>query len=175
VGSPLIEIGDPTHVEVIAEFLSQDAVRMRAGQSATIENWGGAPLAAAIERIEPVARMKVSALGVEEQRTNVILQFTDGKAAASLGHDYRVDARVAVEEARGVVRAPLGALFRQGEQWQTYKVVEGRAVLTNVEVGIADTDFRAITAGLNAADVVIAFPATTIGNGVRVVARASAP
>jgi HlyD family secretion protein len=116
VGSPLIEIGDPTHVEVIAEFLSQDAVRMRAGQSATIENWGGVPLAAAIERIEPVARMKVSALGVEEQRTNVILQFTDGKAAASLGHDYRVDARVAVEEARGVVRAPLGALFRQGKQ-----------------------------------------------------------
>ncbi|MEZ5459475.1 MAG: HlyD family efflux transporter periplasmic adaptor subunit, partial [Steroidobacteraceae bacterium] len=72
-GTPLIEIGDPSRLEVVAEFLSQDAVRMRAGAPATIDNWGGPPLAARVERIEPVARTKVSALGVEEQRTNVVL------------------------------------------------------------------------------------------------------
>src|SRR5690606_12671203 len=93
-GTPLILIGDPSHVEVVAEFLSQDAVKMQPGAAATIENWGGAPLAATVERIEPVARLKISALGVEEQRTNVILQFNDPAAAARLGHDYRVDARV---------------------------------------------------------------------------------
>jgi HlyD family secretion protein len=171
VGSPLIEIGDPSHVEVIAEFLSQDAVRMRAGQPATIENWGGPPLAATVERIEPVARMKVSALGVEEQRTNVILQFTESGAARTLGHDFRVDARIAVEEAKDVVRAPLGALFRRGEQWSAYKVHEGRAVLTDVKTGIADTHHRVITDGLAAGDVVILFPGSTINNGLRVTAR----
>ena len=95
------------------------------GQTATIENWGGAPLAATVERIEPVARTKISALGVEEQRTNVILQFTDREAAQRLGHDYRVDARVVVDTSVNAVRAPLGALFRRGQQWSVYQVVEG--------------------------------------------------
>ena len=128
-GSPLLEIGDASHVEVVAEFLSQDAVRMRPGQRAFIENWGGAPLAATVERVEPVARMKVSALGVEEQRTNVILQFEDRQAAKTLGHDYRVDARVVVEEQPDAVRLPLGAMFRHGEGWATYTIERGRARL----------------------------------------------
>lgn len=171
VGSPLIEIGDRGHIEVVAEFLSQDAVRMRPGQSASIDNWGGEPLAATVDRIEPVARMKVSALGVEEQRTNVVLQFVDRNAAAALGHDYRVDARVAVDEARNVVRAPLGALFRHGTGWAVYKVVDGRTSLTEVTTGIADTNYRQITSGLRAGDQVVLFPGSNIGNGQRVTPR----
>ena len=108
VGTPIVEVGDPSHVEVIAEFLSQDAVRMRPGQTASIENWGGAPLPATVDRVEPVARTKISALGVEEQRTNVILQFKDQKQAQQLGHDFRVDARVVVDDPNNAVRAPLG-------------------------------------------------------------------
>lgn len=168
VGTPLITIGDPSHIEVVAEFLSQDAVRMKPGATAQIENWGGPPLAATVERIEPVARLKVSALGVEEQRTNVILQFSDASQAAGLGHDYRVDARVTVEEAPGATRAPLGALFRRGAGWAVYKVVDGRAVLTEVTTGIADTDYRVVTAGLAAGDTVILFPGDTIHDGLRV-------
>jgi HlyD family secretion protein len=172
-GSPLIEIGDRDHVEVVAEFLSQDAVRMRPGQKATIENWGGAPLAAEVERIEPVARLKVSALGVEEQRTNVVLQFADRAAASALGHEFRVDVRVVVENAGNVMRAPLGALFRQGEGWAVYKVVDGRARLTEVAIGVADSNYRQITGGLSAGDQVLLFPANTIKDGQMVVQRAA--
>jgi HlyD family secretion protein len=171
VGSPLIEIGDRGHVEVVAEFLSQDAVRMRAGQKATIENWGGAPLAATVDRVEPVARLKVSALGVEEQRTNVVLQFVDRAAASALGHEFRVDVRVAVEDAGNVLRAPLGALFRHDAGWAVYKVVDGRVQLVEVTTGIADTNYRQITGGLSAGDQVLLFPGSTIREGQRVTQR----
>lgn len=170
-GSPIVELGDPTHVEVVAEFLSQDAVRMRPGQAAFIENWGGSPLPATVDRIEPVARMKVSALGVEEQRTNVILQFTDRDAARRLGHDYRVDARVVVEEVKDAVRVPLGAMFRQGDGWAVYRIVDGRAVLTPLATGIADDDFRVVTEGVEAGAQVILFPGSAVAQGQRVRAR----
>lgn len=170
-GSPLVQVGDPSHIEVVAEFLSQDAVRMRPGQHAFIENWGGAPLPATVDRVEPVAHLKVSALGVEEQRTNVILQFDDPAAGQSFGHDFRVDARVAVEEQSNALRVPLGALFRQGDGWATYKVVDGRAVLTQVETGIPDENFRVVTSGLELGDIVILFPGPEVGDGARVASR----
>jgi HlyD family secretion protein len=172
-GTPLVEVGDPTFIEVVAEFLSQDAVRMTPGAPARIENWGGPPLAASVYRVEPVARTKVSALGVEEQRTNVILHFADRQAASQLGHDFRVDARVVIETAPDALRAPLGALFRQGEGWAVYRVVDGRARLTPVETGIADGTWRVITGGLAEGDSVVNFPAGTLVDGARVVARES--
>src|SRR5688572_18675690 len=116
-GTPIVEVGDPNLVEVVAEFLSQDAVRMQPGARAQIENWGGTPLPAVVDRVEPVARTKISALGVEEQRTNVILQFTEAATDKPQAHDFRVDARVVVSEAKNALRAPLGALFRRGEGW----------------------------------------------------------
>jgi len=170
-GSPLLEIGDPSHVEVVAEFLSQDAVRMRKGQRAFIENWGGPPLAAKVDRVEPVARMKVSALGVEEQRTNVILQFDDRAAAQALGHDYRVDARVVVEEQPDAVRVPLGALFRHDEGWATYRVVDGHAVLAPLATGIADDVHRVATQGVAAGDTVVLFPGNAVTDGQSVARR----
>ncbi|MEO6369238.1 MAG: efflux RND transporter periplasmic adaptor subunit, partial [Steroidobacteraceae bacterium] len=175
VGSPLVEIGDRGHVEVVAEFLSQDAVRMRPGQRAVVENWGGPPLAATVERIEPVARLKISALGVEEQRTNVVLQFVDRNAASALGHDFRVDVRVAVEDAGNVLRVPLGALFRHGDGWAAYKVVGGRATMVAVATGIADTNYRQVTGGLMKGDQVVLFPGNSIRDGLRVSQRAAAP
>jgi len=129
-GTPIVEVGDPRHVEVIAEFLSQDAVKMRAGAPAQIENWGGPPLPAVVDRVEPVAHTKISALGVEEQRTNVILQFKDKPADSLQAHDFRVDVRVVVGEAKNAIRVPLGALYRRGNGWALYKVVDGRAKLT---------------------------------------------
>jgi HlyD family secretion protein len=170
-GTPLVQIGDPSHIEVVAEFLSQDAVRMHPGQHAFIENWGGAPLAATVDRVEPVAHLKVSALGVEEQRTNVILQFDDPRAAQTFGHDFRVDARVSVEEAPNALRVPLGALFRYQDGWATYKVVDGRAVLTPVVTGIASDNYRVVQSGLAAGDTVILFPDPKVGDGARVAAR----
>ena len=171
VGAPIVEIGDPTLIEVVAEFLSQDAVRMKSGAAAQIENWGGPPLPAVVERVEPVARTKVSALGVEEQRTNVILRFA-GAEDHPQAHDFRVDVRVVVDEAKNAVRAPLGALFRIGEEWAVYKVVDGRAVLTKVTVAQAGSRYRAIAAGLSDGDEVIVFPSAAVTDGTRVRARA---
>lgn len=170
-GTPIVEVGDPNHVEAVAEFLSQDAVRMRAGAAARIENWGGPPLPAVVERVEPVARTKISALGVEEQRTNVILQFNPAPPEPLQAHDFRVDARVVIDEAKNVVRVPLGALFRSGEGWAVYKVVDDRAKLVAVEPAQSDGRFRAVTSGVAEGDVVIVFPASTIADGVNVESR----
>lgn len=171
VGTPIVEVGDPSHVEIVAEFLSQDAVRMKPGATAHIENWGGPSLPAIVERVEPVARTKISALGVEEQRTNVILQFTPDAKDKPQAHDFRVDVRVVVGEAKNAIRAPLGALFRRGEKWAVYKVVDGRAVLTEVNAAQADGRYRAVTSGLNEGDEVIVFPSNVITDGVSVTAR----
>jgi HlyD family secretion protein len=170
-GTPIVEVGDPSHVEVIAEFLSQDAVRMRPGAPAQIENWGGPPLPAVVDRVEPVAHTKISALGVEEQRTNVILQFKDKPADSLQAHDFRVDVRVVVREAKNAVRVPLGALFRRGDGWALYKVVDGRAKLTEVQVAEADPHFRAVTSGIAEGDEVIVFPGSSVADGVRIKAR----
>lgn len=170
-GTPILEVGNPDHIEIVAEFLSQDAVRMKKGAAAQIENWGGPPLPAVVDRVEPVARTKISALGVEEQRTNVILQFTEAARDPPRAHDFRVDVRVVVGEAKNVVRVPLGALFRRGEGWALYKVVEDRAVLTDVEAAESDGRYRAITAGVAQGDTVIVFPSSSIDDGALVKAR----
>jgi HlyD family secretion protein len=174
-GTPLVEIGDPSRLEVVAEFLSQDAVRMQPGAAATIDNWGGPPLAARVERIEPVARTKVSALGVEEQRTNVILELLPSAEIARLGHDYRVDARVVVAERRDSLRVPLGALFRVGDQWSVFRVESGRARRVAVDVAESDGRYRAVVEGLSAGDVVIVFPSSSVVEGARVAAAAPGP
>ena len=171
VGTPILEIGDPRHVEIVGDFLSQDAVRMKRAARAQIENWGGPPLPAIVDRIEPVARTKISALGVEEQRTYVILQFAEGAKDPPQAHDFRVDVRVVIDEATNVVRVPLGALFRRGDGWALYKVVDGRAVLTDVEVAQADARYRAITAGIQDGEQVIVFPSNTITDGASVKQR----
>jgi len=171
-GTPIVEVGDPRNVEIVAEFLSQDAVRMKPGAAAQIENWGGPPLPAVVERVEPVARTKISALGVEEQRTNVILHFT-GTNDQLQAHDFRVDVRVVIREAKNALRVPLGALFRRGgEGWALYKVVDGRAVVTDVEATEADSRFRAIASGVNEGDSVIVFPSGAITDEARVKPRA---
>jgi HlyD family secretion protein len=170
-GTPIVEVGDPRHVEVIAEFLSQDAVKMRAGAPAQIENWGGPPLPAVVDRVEPVAHTKISALGVEEQRTNVILQFKDKPADSLQAHDFRVDVRVVVGEAKNAIRVPLGALYRRGNGWALYKVVDGRAKLTEVQVAEADPHFRAVTAGVTEGDELIVFPGSSVTDGVRIKPR----
>jgi HlyD family secretion protein len=170
-GTPIVEVGDPRHVEVIAEFLSQDAVKMRHGAPAQIENWGGPPLPAVVDRVEPVAHTKISALGVEEQRTNVILQFKGPPADSLQAHDFRVDVRVVVGEAKNAVRVPLGALFRRGDGWALFQVVDGRAKLTDVQVAQADPHFRAITAGMKEGDEVIVFPGSSIADGTRIKPR----
>ncbi|MFN7273423.1 MAG: efflux RND transporter periplasmic adaptor subunit, partial [Gammaproteobacteria bacterium] len=166
-GTPRVVIGDPGALVVVAEFQSQDAVRLVAGARASLENWGGPPVAAVVHRVEPVARTKVSALGIEEQRANVVLRFAAPPPAPLRAHDFRVDARVVVAESQGALRVPLGALFRRDGGWAVYRERGGRAEAVPVQVGIQDATHREVSAGLAEGERVVLFPSAEVQPGVR--------
>jgi HlyD family secretion protein len=171
-GAPLIDIGDPGALEVTVDLLSRDAVRVDAGAPARIENWGGDILNAKVRRVEPAAFTKVSALGIEEQRVKTILDFTDPPQAwQRLGHGFRIIARIVVWRDDKVLQVPLGALFRHGDAWAVFRVVEGRARLTPVE--IAERNLRAarVLQGIGEGDTIILYPSDRIVDGVRVARR----
>jgi HlyD family secretion protein len=171
-GAPLMEIGDLSDLEIVAEFLSQDAVSIRPGATAFIENWGGDTLIPArISRIEPHAHTKVSALGVEEQRVNVIARLADPAHAPPLGHGFRVDLRVVASEQPRAVRAPTDALVRSGADWAVFRIESGRARLRRVVLGDGGERYRAVRAGLAENDRVILFPGDAMKDGARVAAR----
>jgi HlyD family secretion protein len=170
-GDPLIEIGDPGQLEIVADLLSTDAVRVKVGARAFVEQWGGdTPLEARVRRIEPAGFMKISALGVEEQRVNVVLDFVDPSPAAreALGDSYRVEVRVVIWESPSVVKVPTSALFRHGEKWAVYIMDAGRARRTLVEVGRQTGQAAEVTAGLADGTRVILHPGDTLVDGARV-------
>jgi HlyD family secretion protein len=169
-GEPLIEVGDPAQLEIVSDLLSSDAMRIRVGARAMVEQWGSEEgLAAAVSRIEPAGFTKVSALGVEEQRVNVILDLVDpGGEDAAFGDAYRVDVRIVVWEGSDVLQVPTAALFRDGEQWAVYAIRDGRAHLTPVEIGRQTGRDAEVLRGLTERTVVIVHPPDSIGDGVRV-------
>jgi HlyD family secretion protein len=172
-GTPLVEVSDQAGLEAAIEFLSQDAVRIREGMPAEVFDWGGpGVLPAVVRRVEPQGFTKVSALGVEEQRAVVLLQFSGPEAAwARLGPGYRLWGRVILRRAPDALKAPLGALVRTNGRWAVYRMVANRAQLTPVQVG-AFTDREAeITSGLGSGERVIVFPSDKIRDGARVSPR----
>jgi HlyD family secretion protein len=172
-GDPLVEIGDPHRLEIVADLLSTDAVRVRPGARTMIEQWGGdQPLEARVRRIEPAGFTKISALGVEEQRVNVVIDFGDPAAAsAALGDAYRVEVRVVTWEAPSVLKVPTGALFRDGAKWAVYTVENGRARRTIVELGHQTGQEAGVTSGLSEGARVIMHPGDTLADGARVAER----
>ena len=169
-GAPLLEIGDPEKIEIVAEYLSQDAALMREGACAIVESSGGNPIAARVKTVEPFARTKVSALGVEEQRVNVVLDLEDaGAARARLGHGYRTDVRVVIFEQKDALRVPTDALVRNGEaNWAVFRILNGRAVLTTINIGEGDDRFRVVLEGVEGGDQVVLFPGDALKDGDRV-------
>ena len=173
-GDPLIEVGDPGQLEIVADLLSTDAVRVKVGARAFVEQWGGdTPLEARVRRIEPAGFMKISALGVEEQRVNVVLDFVDASPAAraALGDGYRVEVRVVIWESSSVLKVPTSALFRHGEKWAVYVIDAGRARRTVVELGRQTGQSAQVTAGLAEGTRVILHPGDTLVDGARVRSR----
>ena len=166
-GTPLIEIGDTRNLEIVAHVLSRDAVRIAEGAAATITGWGGADLAAKVERVEPSAATRVSALGIEEQRVEVRLALRDAPPP-TLGHGFRTMAQITVQEARNVLRVPIAALFRAGGDWAVYTVQDGRASLRPVTLGARNEEFAEVLEGLAEGDEVILRPADEITQGSRV-------
>jgi HlyD family secretion protein len=172
-GDPLVEIGDPHQLEIVADLLSTDAVRVKPGARTIIEQWGGEkPLEARVRRIEPAGFTKISALGVEEQRVNVVIDFVDPAAAwAALGDAYRVEVRIVTWEVPSVLKAPSGALFRDGEKWAVYTVENGRARRTLVELGHQTGQEAEVRSGLAERSRVIMYPGDTLDDNARVVER----
>lgn len=171
-GAPILEIGDPRYLEILVELTSEDAVKVHEGARARITDWGGAgELAAHVRRVEPSGFTKMSALGVEEQRVNVLLDFADPAAdRGALADGFRVTAHIVTWEKPSVLRVPAAAMFRQGKDWAVFAVRDGRAVLTPVTVGHANDEFAELESGLKGGDAVILHPSDRIRNGVAVAA-----
>jgi HlyD family secretion protein len=169
-GQPLLEVGDPRQLEVVVDVLSTAAVRIRAGAAVEIVDWGGeGALAGRVRLVEPSAFTKVSPLGVEEQRVNVIVDVDDPPAA--LADRYQVEARIVTWEADDVLKAPSGALFRERDDWAVFVVAGGRARHRVVEVGQRNPLEAEVRSGLVAGDVVLVYPDNEIRDGSRVALR----
>ena len=172
-GTPLVEIGDPTRLEVFVDLLSTDAVRVEVGQRALIEAWGGGPaLEGVVTRIEPFGFTKISALGIEEQRVNVRIDLVDPPNHwARLGHGYRVEPRIILAEAGDVLTVPRAALFRDGDRWAVFVTENSEAVLRIVELGLANAFTAEITTGLTAGEQVVLQPSDRVSAGSRLQPR----
>jgi HlyD family secretion protein len=169
VGEPLLEIGEPGRMEIVADLLSTDAVRVSPGAAVLIEQWGGGhTLHARVRRVEPSGFMKVSALGVEEQRVNVIIDFTNPAETSRLGDGYRVEVRIVLWQEDDVLKVPVGALFRQGDGWAVFVVEEGRVRRQMVQLGQRNENDGQITGGLEAGATIVLHPPDTLTDGARV-------
>ncbi len=173
-GTPLVEIGDTTNdLEVVVELLSTDAVKVSPGDRVSIVKWGGShELNGVVERVEPWGFTKYSALGVEEQRVNAVIQFTDPVAQrAALGHGYRVEVRIVVWETADALVVPSSALFRQAGEWSVFVVEDGRVQRVPVGVGHNNGVQAEILEGLDAGQSVVLYPAPSLEDGSRVAQR----
>jgi HlyD family secretion protein len=171
-GAPLLEIGDAHDLEIVVELLSRDAVRVSVGARAIIDGWGGAPLNARVRFIDRAGFKKISALGIEEQRVNVWLDLTDPTGQwARLGHDYRVMAKIVVEESMAALRIPVAALFRQGDSWACFVRRGDRAELALLDLGKRNFEWAEVIKGLKENDTVILYPSDRLADGVAVTSR----
>lgn len=171
-GAPLVDIGDPGDLEVVADLLSTDAVQLKVGAPVRIDGWGGPAVRGKVVRVDPAGFLKVSALGIEEQRVRVTIDFTDPPELWSrLGHDYRVIVHATIWSADYVLVAPVSALFRKGEDWALFAVEDGRVRLTPVKIGHRNNRMAEVLEGLAAGRQVILHPSDKIADGVRVTQR----
>jgi HlyD family secretion protein len=166
VGAPLVDIGDPLDLEIIADLLSTDAVQIKAGAPVRIDGWGGTPIRGRVMRVNPAGFLKVSALGIEEQRVRTTIDLVDPSENWSrLGHDYRVIVHVTIWNAESVLTVPVGALFRQGEDWAVFAVKEGRARTTIVRIGHRNNRTAEALSGLSEGEKVVLHPSDRVKDG----------
>jgi HlyD family secretion protein len=172
-GTPLLDIGDPRDIEIVVDVLSTDAVEIRTGADVTIDHWGGqGQLSGRVRRVEPAAFTRISTLGVEEQRVNVLIDLSSpAERWARLGDAYQVDAQIAVFTQDDATIIPAGALFRRGDNWNVYVVKHGRAELRDTKILRRSGRLAAVASGLTPGENVIVYPSDRVASGVRVQAR----
>ena len=174
LGAPLLEIGDPADLEVVIDVLSGDALQIAPGQPVKLERQGGSVTAldGRVRRVEPSAFTKVSALGVEEQRVNVVVDITSPRAQwQNLADAYRVDARIVVHNADNVVKVPVAALFRDGAQWAVFVADGNTARKRVIETSRRGAREALVDKGLTAGERVIVYPGDAVRDGRRITVR----
>jgi HlyD family secretion protein len=173
MGQPLLEVGDLNDLEIVADLLSSAAVSVRPGQAVRVEQWGGdRPLKGRVRRIEPSGFTKISALGVEEQRVNVLIDFEEPRDAwNTIGDGYRVEVRVIVWGKNDVLKVPTSSLFRHETRWAVYKVENGQAVRRLVEIGQRNGLEAEVLSGLAAGEQIVVYPSDSVREGVKVETR----
>lgn len=172
-GTRLLDIGDARNLEIVTDVLSTDAVEIHPGAEVTIDHWGGeGKLRGRVRRVEPAAFTKVSTLGVEEQRVNVLADIlSPPELWARLGDAYQVDVQITVFERDDATIIPAGALFRRGEHWNVYVARDGRAELRQIELLRRSGRLAAVASGLTPGEEVIVYPSDRVVPGIRVAQR----
>ena len=166
-GLPLMTIGDPTQVEAVVDVLSTDAVKIRPGMRMLLRDWGGdTPLEARVRLVEPVAFTKISALGIEEQRVNVIADPVD--PPWPLGDGYRIQARIVLWQQDAVLKLPGSSVFRVGNEWHIFVAENDHARERTVVIGQRNRDDVQIISGLREGEQVIRFPSRQVSDGARI-------
>lgn len=166
-GTPIAEVSKPSMLEVSADILSSDATQIRSHMPVQIENWGGEGyLNARVRLVEPQAYTKVSALGVEEQRVNVVIDFIT--PPEGLGDNYRVDAKIVLWEGKNVLRIPSSALFRAGDEWNAFVIESSKARIRKVEIAHRSPSFAEVVSGVAEGEAVILHPPSSVNDGMRV-------
>ena len=169
-GTPLVEIGNSGTIEIVVDVLSTEAAQIRPGASVIVNaSAGGEPVKGRVRVVEPQAFTKVSALGVEEQRVNIIVDFLNG--ATNYGDNFRVDVQIVVWQAADVLKIPSSALFRAGERWNVFVVEWGDAARREVKIGHQNSAEAEVLEGLTPGETVILHPPNQLADGAAVAAR----
>lgn len=178
-GTPLLVVGDPRRIEIVVDLLSRQAVQVRPGDAVEIRAWGGdQPLAGRVARVEPFGRLKVSALGIEEQRVNVIVELEPSAApeAARLGHGYELEATVILWRSGNCLRIPIAAIFRGARgEWHAFVLENGRLFDRELRIGHLNQDYAEVLTGVRAGEAVILNPPRSLKPGMRARPRQDSP
>ncbi|SFT64418.1 efflux RND transporter periplasmic adaptor subunit [Halomonas saccharevitans] len=169
-GQPIVEIGRLADMEILVDLLSMDAVRLKSGMDVRITGWGGAPLSGSVRRIEPAGFTRVSALGVDEQRVPVVIDFAEGTDAAAqgLGTGFRVEVEFLIWQADDVLQVPTSALFRDDGRWAAFAVEDGRARLRHLKIGRQSGLASQVLEGLEAGERIVTHPGDALTDGAAV-------
>ncbi|NVJ99219.1 MAG: HlyD family efflux transporter periplasmic adaptor subunit [Alphaproteobacteria bacterium] len=170
-GTPLLELGNPSEIEIVADFLSHQAVKVKPGAKVLIEGWGGEPLPGIVRLVEPKGFTKISALGIEEQRVNIIIDFADGADITRLGHGFRVEPRIVLWEGADVLQIPTSALYRGTDGWQAFRISDGQAQSVVLKIGRMNDEFAEVVDGLSNGDQIILHPSDSLADGFAVKIR----
>ena len=166
-GTPLVEMGNPEDIELVIDVLSSDAVKVEPDMRVQVEEWGGGTVLSGVVRtVEPAAFTKISALGIEEKRVNIIVDLEEPESR--LGDNYRIQAKIILWQGEGVLQVPVSSIFRGDQGWNVFEIRNGKAVRQPITIGKRGTYYAEVLGGLEEGDVVVIHPTNDLEDDMRV-------